>query len=217
MTWSEKAWLAIQPVYERTLQLPFIQELMEGTLAKEKFLYYIEQDSLYLQSYGRLLTGIATKLDHPEYAQAFITFAKENMAQEKELHHSFVKEGARLNAGSPSPTCLLYSSYLLKHLAVSPVHKMLAAVLPCFVIYKEVGEYIYSNQQSENNPYADWIETYVGEEHLESVRIAVAICNEVAEGCTGEQQKEMLEAYVLSAKIEHLFWIAAYNQEQWPI
>ena len=170
-----------------------------------------------MQSYGRLLTGIATKLDNPEQAQSFITFANENMKQEKELHDSFIEGVTCLNTAYPSPTCLLYSSYLLKHLVVSPVYKILAAVLPCFVIYKEVGEYIYSNQIAIDNPYKNWIDTYAGEEHVESVRMAVAICNEVAEGCTEAQQEEMLEAYVLSAKIEHLFWIAAYNQEQWPV
>ncbi|NMA74879.1 MAG: thiaminase II [Bacteroidales bacterium] len=217
MTWSEKAWLTIQPIYEKTVQLPFVQELMDGTLPKEKFLYYIEQDSLYLQSYGRLLTGIATKLNNPEHIQSFITFANENMKQEKELHDSFIKEITRFNAAHPSPTCLLYSSYLLKHLSVSPLHKMLAAVLPCFVIYKEVGEYIYANQKSTDNPYKNWIDTYAGEEHIESVRTAVAICDEIAEGCTEAQRQEMLDAYVLSAKIEHIFWIAAYQQEQWPV
>lgn len=217
MNWSDKAWLAIQPIYQKTLKLPFVQELMNGTLPKDKFIYYIEQDSLYLNSYGRLLTGIATKLNDPKHIQAFITFANENMGQEKALHDSFVKDVTQFNTAQPSPTCLLYTSHLLKQLAVSPLHCMVAAVLPCFVIYKEVGEYIYSNQKGNGNPYKEWIDTYAGKEHIESARIAVSICNELAEACTEEQQKEMLEVYSLSSKIEHLFWVAAYNQEEWPL
>ena len=71
MKWSDKAWLVIQPIYEKTIQLPFVQELMKGILAEDKFLYYIQQDSLYLASYGRLLTGIATKLSNPKHIQCF--------------------------------------------------------------------------------------------------------------------------------------------------
>lgn len=217
MKWSDKAWLAIQPIYEKTIQLPFVQELMKGILAGDKFLYYIQQDSLYLASYGRLLTGIATKLSNPKHIQCFITFADENMGQEKELHDYYIKDVTLMNDAVPSPTCLLYTSHLLKQLAVAPLHVMIAAVMPCFVIYKEVGEYIYIHQKGENNPYKSWIETYAGKEHIESARKAVEICNEIAESCTETQQMEMLEVYVTSARIEHLFWVAAYNKEEWPV
>ncbi|HCC51139.1 MAG TPA: thiaminase II, partial [Porphyromonadaceae bacterium] len=65
MKWSENAWDAIKPIYKKTLELPFIQELMNGTLDREKFVFYIQQDALYLSDYGKILTAIATKLTKP--------------------------------------------------------------------------------------------------------------------------------------------------------
>ena len=62
MKWSEKAWEAITPVFDGILSQPFIRELMNGTLDKGKFAFYIQQDALYLLDYGKALTGLATRL-----------------------------------------------------------------------------------------------------------------------------------------------------------
>ena len=186
MKWTDLAWDAVQPIFQQTLQHPFIKELMDGTLDRKKFLFYIEQDSLYLASYGKLLTGLATRLENPLHRRAFISFAGDNMDQERELHQSFIHE-IDPNV-EPTPTCLLYSTTLLHHLAVSPVEVALASVMPCFVVYMQVGKYIYENQPKGDNPYQEWINTYADGEHVQSVIDAVNICNEVAERCTEEQK-----------------------------
>jgi thiaminase/transcriptional activator TenA len=215
MKWSEKAWEAIIPVYSKILELPFIQELINGTLDNEKFTFYIRQDALYLSDYGKVLTGIASKLKKPSHIEPFISFAGESMAVEKALHQSFVKE---LSAETePSPSCLLYTSYLLKQLANEPIEVVLAAVLPCFWIYKEVGDYILGHPKTENNPYQSWIDTYGGDDFAKSVHTAINICDEIASECTLKQQEAMIDAFVMCSKLEYMFWDSAYKLEKWNI
>ena len=241
MKWSEKAWEAITPMYDCILSLPFIQELMNGTLDKGKFAFYIQQDALYLVDYGKVLTGLATRLTKPEHIEAFIGFAGDCLFVEKMMHEVFraeldcssvgtaasEKESAALDSNADgtapsekgikaSPTCLLYTSYLYSRFN-APVEVMAAAVLPCFWIYMEVGKYILANQNKDNNPFQAWIDTYVGEEFEKSVEKAVRICDELAEKCTEEQQKAMTEAFVLCSKMEWMFWDSAYRLEQWGI
>ena len=48
--WSEEAWNAALPVYDKILTLPFIEQLADGTLPEEKFLFYIRQDSIYVEN-----------------------------------------------------------------------------------------------------------------------------------------------------------------------
>ncbi|MDR0743528.1 MAG: thiaminase II [Tannerella sp.] len=218
MKWSEKAWDSIKPIYEKTLASPFIQELMEGTLDNERFIFYIRQDALYLSDYGKVLIAIATKLTKPEHIEAFIAFAGECIAAEKELHKTFLA-GAAAEARkeqSESPSCLLYTSYLLRQLN-APVEVMAAAVLPCFRIYKEVGEYILANQPEGHNPYQAWINAYGGEYYEASVKKAIAICDELAESCTEQQQNAMTEAFITCSKLEWMFWDSAYHLEQWKV
>ena len=216
MKWSEKAWEAIKPVYKEILEQPFINELIKGTLDREKFMYYILQDAIYLTDYGKLLTAIATRLTKPEHIETFIGFAGESIAVENDLHETYF---TGLNADkkqSASPSCLLYTSFLLRQLN-APVEVMVAAVLPCFWIYKEVGDYILANQNKDNNPYQAWIDTYGGDEYAQSVKKAIDICDDLAEKCTAEQQHAMTEAFVICSKLEWMFWDSAYNLEKWKI
>ncbi len=217
MKWSDEVWKAIEPVYTKIKELPFIKELMDGTLDNKKFIFYIRQDALYLADYGKVLTAIASKLSKPDHIEAFIHFAGESVAVEKILHESFINELDKENNIEASPSCLLYTSFLMRLLTNAPVEVALAAVLPCFWIYKEVGDYILANQTKENNPYQSWIDTYGGEDFAESVEKAISICDEVAETCTDVQRKAMTEAFVMCSKMEWMFWDSAYKQEQWQI
>ena len=216
MKWSEQAWASVEAIYKETLELPFLQELIKGTLDRYKFVFYIQQDALYLSDYGKLLTAIATRMTKPEHIETFIGFAGESMTVEKELHEMFFSE---LHAGKgreASPTCLLYTSFLLRQLN-APLEVMVAAVLPCFWIYKEVGDYILANQNRENNPYQAWIDTYGGEDFAQSVKTAIDICDELAAACTEEQQRAMTDAFVTCSRLEWMFWDSAYHLEQWKI
>ena len=217
MKWSDEAWKAIEPVYTKIKELPFIKELMDGTLDNKKFIFYIQQDALYLADYGKVLTAIASKLSKPDHSVAFIHFAGESVAVEKVLHESFINELDNEKNIEASPSCLLYTSFLMKQLTNSPIEVALAAVLPCFWIYKEVGDYILANQTKGENPYQSWINTYGGEDFAESVEKAILICNEVADLCTDVQRKAMTEAFVMCSKMEWMFWDSAYKQEQWQI
>ena len=216
MKWSEKAWEAIAPVYKEIITSPFIVELMNGTLDREKFTFYIQQDTLYVSDYGRILTAIATRLTRPEHVEAFLGFAGESVAAEKAFHQIFRTELGVPEAQTPSPSCLLYTSFLFRQFN-APTEVMAAAVLPCFWIYKEVGDYIVANQVKENNPYQAWIDMYAGEEFALSVEKAIRICDELAETCTEVQQNAMTEVFITCSQMEWLFWDSAYRLEQLTI
>ena len=215
MKWSEQAWEAITPIYKEILELPFIQELMSGILDKEKFAFYIQQDALYLSDFGKILTALATRLTKPSHIEAFIGFAGESIAVENALHEMYRTVLGVRGAQTASPTCLLYTSYLYRQFN-APVEVMAAAVLPCFWIYKEAGDYILANSIG-NNPYQDWINTYGGDEFARSVEKAIHICDELAEKCTEEQQQAMTEVFVMCSKLEWMFWDSAYRLEAFSI
>ena len=217
MQWSEQAWKEADPVYRRILELDFVRELVTGTLNREKFLFYIQQDALYLAGFGKALAGIAAKLDNTEYSQAFLAFAGECMAVERALHESYLGKKNLPEQLEPSPTCLLYTSYILKQLYDAPLEVAMAAVLPCFWVYKEVGDHILATQSKNGNPYQAWIDTYGGDEFASAVRKAIAICDEVAASCTEARRRAMTEAFVLCTKMEWMFWDSAWKLEAWPV
>lgn len=217
MNWSSHTWKEASPIYDKIIALPFNQELIRGTLPEEKFQFYIAQDSLYLAEFGRALSLIAARAHNTAHTLAFNQFAEGAILVEQALHAGYFRKYNLTGQITPSPTCQLYTQFLLTRAALDQVEIAMAAVLPCFWIYKEVGDYIYRQQQPTQNPYQEWINTYAGEEFARIVNRAILICDEVAENCTPTQKQAMTDAFIMASKLEWMFWDSAYIMEQWPI
>jgi len=217
MNWSTKTWESIQETYSKITELPFIYELMNGSLSKERFLFYLHQDSVYLAEFGKVLAGIATKLHKAEHRETFLAFACDTVNVEQALHQTYLKETGNKDRVEASPACLLYTSYIHKQLSVASIEVAVASILPCFWIYKKVGDYILENQTGENNPYQEWINTYGGAEFTKAVEKAISICDELADATTTDQQEKMTGAFVMASKMEWMFWHSAYRKEKWLV
>ncbi|WP_417352277.1 thiaminase II [Flavobacterium alkalisoli] len=215
MKWSEKTWQEILPVYNDITQMPFITELANGTLDIEKFKYYMQQDAHYLEYFARTLAVISAKAQNVDTMLDFIRFSEGAIVVERALHDSYFKQ---FNVGERvpvSPTCHHYVHYMQSMVYMQQVEVSMAAVLPCFWIYKKVGDYILQIQTKENNPYTDWINTYGGEEFGQLVEKAITLCDEAADSCTEAQRKQMTAAFVDASRLEYLFWDSAYELEKW--
>lgn len=164
MNWSNNAWEQIQPIYNTILKMPFITELMDGTLPVGKFQFYMAQDSHYLEHFGRSLSIIASRIQDITDTLAFIQFAEGAIVVENALHESYFKDFNLTGKGVMQPACHHYAHTLKSTATLANIEVAVAAVLPCFWIYREVGNFIYRNQNSINNPYQKWIDTYAGED-----------------------------------------------------
>ncbi|MEM9884618.1 MAG: thiaminase II [Bacteroidota bacterium] len=195
---------------------PFITALMDGSLSKEVFHFYIYQDALYLFEYKKVLALLGIKCDNTDDAQFFLDSAMETISVENALHETYLQSNTFKD--EPSPTCELYTSYLARMVNNHSLEEGLAAVLPCFTIYQEIGDYILANQSNKkDNPYQDWINTYGGEDFANSVKKAIAITNKYAKSASDEVLQKMNTAFEKSSKMEWMFWDSAYKKEQWAI
>lgn len=208
--WSKNAWAAAEAVYRRIIRLPFLMELADGTLPREKFDFYIGQDSLYLDDYSRVLAHIASRLRHADLSETFLKFAADGIAVEKCLHASFITSQPE----GKSPTCLFYTS-LLKAQAFDDVAVECAAILPCFWIYREVGREILRIARMDGNPYASWIATYANEAFDASTNRAIEICDMLAEQATDDVRRRMTDVFLNASRLELRFWQSAYESETW--
>lgn len=215
--WSNTAWESILPYFAKIKELPFIKEIMHGTLKQEQFINYISQDSIYLGEYGRVLAGIGAKLSQANFRESFLKFASDTVFVEQELHRSFDITLKGKPKQVASPTCLLYTSFLHRQLSMGSVEVAVAAILPCFIVYKKIGDFILENHQSQNNPYQKWINTYGGEDFAQAVAQAESIANALAEKASPEIREKMVDVYISATKMEWMFWNSAYKMEEWPL
>jgi len=211
MKLSDKAWEQASCVIDAIFTHAFNQELMKGSLAKDKFAYYIEQDSLYLKDFARSLAIIASKAP-AEYVRLFLQYSSDTCVAEEEIVHQYFKSLYNFKeTGLVSPAMLSYTSYLLRICTIETVEIGIAAILPCFWVYREVGLYIAKHSQA-NNPYARWIETYAGEAFGASVDQVIDIFDNLANKASEITKQKMLDAFYKSSCLEWHFWNDAYNK-----
>lgn len=218
MLFSEQLWQRNLDLYQETLALPFNQELARGTLSREAFSHYVIQDAHYLLAYGRALAVCAAKAYEADDVMQFSEAAKIAIVVERSLHDSFMQEfDVSKHQFETTPltlACHHYTSFLTATAWSESYPVVLAALLPCFWIYAEVGRAIVS-QSVPNNPYQAWIDTYAGEEFHTAVRNVIATVDKVAARCDADTLEKMHAAYTMGAKLEWLFWDSAYHQRQW--
>ena len=208
---SEKALSQCGDVIDAIKKHPFNTELANGSLNRETFAYYIEQDAIYLRDFAKSLALIAGKVP-VEFMKDFISFSEVALIAEQEVVHKFFKNTFNLKeTGKLTPATLSYTSYLLQVAHMAPVEVAIASILPCFWVYNLVGQSISQNADTAQNPYKQWIETYAGEEFSKIVQRAIDIFDEVARSASENVRTQMLEAFYKSTVLEWHFWNDAYN------
>jgi len=215
MTFTKTLWDRISEIYEAIINHPFNRELAQGTLPEEKFKFYIKQDALYLVDFSRALAIVGSKALLPQRILDFLDFAKDGLIVERALHDAYFRRFDVTLDVDQAPGCFAYTNYLIATASHRSFEEAVAALLPCFWIYREVGMHIVG-QSVPDNPYQLWIDTYAGEEFGAAVERAIEITEEVASGATEEGRLRMVEAFVLSSRLEWMFWDSAYRMEPWP-
>lgn len=215
MKWSDTAWQAALPVYHKITAMPFITELAAGNLDLEKFKYYLQQDAHYLEHFAKALAVTGARLSDVDAMLQYIRFAEGAVVVERALHDSYFKEFGVGQRAAISPACHHYIHYLQSVAYSADACVGLAAVLPCFWIYKAVGDHIINVAETKGNPYKTWIDTYAGEEFGILVEKAIMLTDIAALKATPQQREQMTEAFVYAAHLEYKFWDSAYRLEQW--
>lgn len=220
MSFTAELWKENAALFEATRTMPFNQELAAGTLSQERFRHYMIQDAHYLIAFGRALAVAAGKADNSDEVAQFSQAAHTAIIVERSLHADFMTQfnvsPATFAATPLSPTTHHYSNYLIATAWSTSYPVALAALLPCFWIYAEIGRDILA-RAAKNNPYDAWISTYAGEEFHAGVRAVIATVDRVADVASDQTRRDMHIAYAHAAKLEWMFWDSAYRMEQWPV
>jgi len=218
-SFSELSWQRTIGLRKAIHELPFNAELAAGTLSPERFRGYIIQDAIYLGQYSRTLAIAGAKAPDGATLRAFVQSALEAVSVEQALHERYLAEfgvsPAQIASAEPSPDCLAYTSFLVATAYHDPWEVLVAALLPCFWIYWDVGCAI-ARRAAPENPYRAWIETYADESFGEAVQQVIAITDRAAAAATNTTQTRMLSVFIRSSQYEWLFWDGAYQQRGWP-
>lgn len=209
---SDELWAAIAKLYAKTLRHPFLRGLQDGTLPRAKFQHYLVQDALYLGAFSKALLDLADRAPRPEWKQQFTRDATEAIAVEKQMHSEILASyGIQPDpAARMSPVNRAYTVHLLEACRNAPFAAGVAAMLPCYWIYWEVGKEL-KKRGSTNKDYQRWIDQYAGEEYGVTVRRVIAILDEAVAGLSPRERSRCRKLFIESSQFEYDFWDSAWR------
>jgi thiaminase/transcriptional activator TenA len=216
---TEALWLSIESTYREILVHPFLTGLTDATLARESFTFYVVQDSLYLRSFARVLATLAGRTDEPLDTAMLARHASNAIAVEQSLHAGFRAElgisDDEVDSTPMAPTCRAYASHLESCAYGGTFLEGVAAVLPCYWIYWQVGKELLQHG-SPDEQYDRWIQTYAGDQFAAVVREVLALTDRLDDDLAEAERARAHDRFATAARYEWMFWEMAYRREQWP-
>ena len=210
--WSESAFEAVADIMHSIEQYEFIQKMLDGTLLQEQFVRYLQQDKIYLKEYSRDLYAVADMMTDKAEGDFFRATAKEGMESENAMQAMLSERFGIGGEPLPVATTLRYTRFLRHYTDTLDVPLVLAAVLPCYWVYNEVGKYLVAQHISPDNPYREWIQTYGSPEMDEATRYVVALIDRLAKECSPEKQALMRRVFVEGCALELEFFMIGLQE-----
>ncbi|WP_124726850.1 thiaminase II [Staphylospora marina] len=219
MTFSERLRREADPVWQASFEHPFVKGIADGSLPMACFRHYVLQDSYYLSHFARVQAIGATKADSlPETARMAL-HAQRTCDAELSLHRRFMN---RLNITEqeketfePAPTAYAYTSHLYRAAWTGEYGDVIAAILPCYWLYMEIGERLKGKEPDEPI-YREWISAYGSDWFRQLVEEQIRCLNRIADRASEATRNRMRDHFLISSRYEWMFWEMAWRLESWP-
>ena len=216
---TERMLEAAQDIWAGYVTHPFVLGLADGSLAVEKFQFYLLQDYVYLFDYAKVFAQGVVKARDPEVMRAFASYVDSILNGEMEIHKGYMtrlgiseKQAARVK---PSLKNQSYTAYMRAVAAEEGPAEIMAAVLSCALSYEHIAKWIIAHYPNAENHefYGEWVRGYVSEDYAGANMALIALMEQLAEGCSEQQIARLVEIFVDCSRFEGLFWDMAWEME----
>ena len=195
---------------------PFNVDLYKGTLPRETFHTFLEQDRLYLYDFSKALKQTAVRLTDEKHKLLFHKLAKEMVQSEVNILHKYLPKPLTQTLFQPAHSSVQkisaisqYTAYLHETTKHASIEVAVACLIPCFFIYSTLGIRMRP-MTHENNPYKLWIHSYSNERFLLSTQSIIQTLEELSRDIGATDQKHIITAFVTSTQFEIAFWDSIY-------
>jgi thiaminase (transcriptional activator TenA) len=220
MSFSKQLRSEVHSIWEASFHHPFVTKLGDGSLDVKCFRYYVLQDSYYLSHFARVQALGAAKATDLQTTASMANHAQNTYQAELSLHRNFsVKLGITEEEKAsfiPAPTAYAYTSHMYRAAYEGHIGDILAAILPCYWLYYEIGERL-KGSTPEEPIYQEWIGAYGSDWFRTLVEEQIARLDAIAETVTEADRERMKQHFIISSQYEYSFWEMAYTLEDWPV
>lgn len=208
---------AAHDIWEGYHTHPFVRGIADGSLAAEKFCFYLLQDYLYLFDYARVFAMGVVKAREPNVMRAFARYVHQILDGEMDIHRSYME---RLNISrekaehaQASIDNLSYTAYMRAVAQEEGVAEIAVAILSCAVSYEHIAQRIVrENPAAASHPfYGEWVSGYASEQYATENHALSALVDRLTEDYSERQLVRLEEIFVNCSRYEALFWDMAWE------
>ncbi|MDE0638564.1 MAG: thiaminase II [Candidatus Poribacteria bacterium] len=218
---TDKLRQSAAPIWEADLKHPFVRGMVDGTLATEKFKFYLIQDYLFLLDYSRVFAYGVIKAHDEATMALFAKLLNETLNTEMDLHRGYcAKFGispAKMEAAPMAPTTHAYTRHMLQVAQIGTLADVIAGVLPCQWGYAEIGTSLAKQGGSPEPLYQEWIDMYASPEFLALGEWLRNLLNDITTDSSPAEKERLQKTFLLSSRYEYLFWEMAWTEQAWQI
>lgn len=203
---------------------PFVRALASGELEPATFRFYQMQDARYLEAFADTAALISTRCVRPADKLWFIDSARLALVVEGELHAGY---GEKLGytpddiaALTLTPNNRAYQNHMLERAQRGTLVEAVAALTPCPWLYIDLGQHFereLGGAIPEDHPYADWLKMYADPQFNAYMDALLDKLQRFADEAGSAARERAVEAFVVSARYEHLFWEQAWTKQSWHV
>jgi thiaminase/transcriptional activator TenA len=193
---------------------PMVREIGAGTLPRDRFRWFFEQNVLYLEDYARAIGLILGKAPDADALDVLSRFATQIVHTELPANRVFLQrlggDAARVDPLSAMhPVAYAYTRHLLQVSGQGTCVEGLTAVLPCQWSYGELAAHLAAHIP-EDAVYADWIRMFANDAYDQLVLESTALLDRLAASPDSPQLRRLEWIFNASVRYEVEFWDMAY-------
>ena len=208
----------VREIWEKYLEHPFVKEIGEGTLEKEKFKNYLVQDYLYLKEYAKVFAMGLVKAESLSDMNLYYGSIKGILEDETEVHTNYLKyfgiDQDKVFDNRKEMTTESYTSYMLGIGLKGDLKEIAMTILPCAWSYQFIGRSLYEKHKDtlDNNFYKPWIEEYSSVEFEEGSEVWKNHINDLCKDISEKEAENLRDIFMKSSLYEMDFWDMAYGE-----
>jgi thiaminase len=209
-----------EAITQRLLQIqthPFNEGLCQGTLPREIFQAFLEQDQLYLRAFAKALQHLETRFPEGAERQLFqqahqgVYFELERLQQMRspstQRRMSFLNEPRLV---LKSDVISQYTQHLSTNVHGASLPVAVASMLPCYYIYHTLGLHM-ATRSVENNPYQPWINAYLDKDFSTLTVSMIQLMDQFDVRSGSVEEQNIICVFAKSAEYESAFLDDVYH------
>lgn len=199
--------------WNKILNHEFILEIGKDILPKSKFVFYLKQDRIFLESFCKLLTA-ASRIAYDKETKAWFeclldSTTRNEMPMQRELINML--ESDLIATGvSTQKTTQNYVSYLERVSDSDDLAVMLSAMAPCPWTYYEISS-TSDSKNIKSEGFKKWLRFYSSKESLNQITKIKVLLDKLAINSNEKMKNDMQNYFSISCKHELEFWNMVYS------